>query len=521
LDNNLDFVINQLRQIIDGGAAVFYRKTQKIAAPVFRWLMIPLYHLSVFIRLPWAEAYYVAGNTLKEKYFNAIASDEAYDHSPSIIKIVDRAVRYLNNSIRLKSIRLKYYSCLYGLLYSLGRYQEARTMMHQYTLLQRQDAKRHQLDKLGLEFIPRAFAYGAIGVVYNIDSYIKANRLGMRPARKPVLLVSPNIPLNNPCYIDYWKKHVTIIRSQDSLGDLAALEEKLTIPLNDVLSFHDRTLDIYVADGTVYEKWAKKKLPPLLELKEDHATRGRACLRSLGIPEKSWFVCLHVREPGWRDNRSEREDFRNCDINTYYPAISAIVDSGGWVIRMGDPLSMTPLPKMDGVIDYAHSAEKSDWMDVFLCAACRFCIGTSSGVYTIASAFGTPVLMTNGLPYVNLYALTDRDMFIPRLCRSRSKNQLLKFEELFSPPVSMASSQYEYARLGLDIIENTDEEICSAVTEMLAVSGAGVESSENDIALQTRFKSITADCGLLHGNNQVGVNARIGNRFLIEYSSLL
>ena len=56
------------------------------------------------------------------------------------------------------------------------------------------------------------------------------------------------------------------------------------------------------------------------------------------------------------------------------------MERGAWCLRMGDP-SMRPMPRAPRVIDYAHSAIRSDWMDVFLCARCRFFIGNTSGNY--------------------------------------------------------------------------------------------------------------------------------------------
>jgi putative glycosyltransferase (TIGR04372 family) len=62
----------------------------------------------------------------------------------------------------------------------------------------------------------------------------------------------------------------------------------------------------------------------------------------------------------------------------YIKAIKAVTKAGGWVFRMGDP-SMTPLPKMPQVIDYAHNEIRCDWMDIFLGATFKFLIGTGSG----------------------------------------------------------------------------------------------------------------------------------------------
>jgi putative glycosyltransferase (TIGR04372 family) len=46
-------------------------------------------------------------------------------------------------------------------------------------------------------------------------------------------------------------------------------------------------------------------------------------------------------------------------------------------------------------VDYPFTEAKSDWMDVYLAARCRFHIGTSSGMSFVPLLFGRPVLMTN------------------------------------------------------------------------------------------------------------------------------
>ena len=84
---------------------------------------------------------------------------------------------------------------------------------------------------------------------------------------------------------------------------------------------------------------------------------------------------------------------------------------------MGDP-SMIPLPAMPGVIDYAHSPLRCDWMDVFLCARVRFMLGSASGMCVLASTFGVPCAVANqSLPTVALPYGTA-DLFIPKLLRS-------------------------------------------------------------------------------------------------------
>ena len=287
------------------------------------------------------------------------------------------------------------------------------------------------------------------------------------------------------------------------------------------MPFHEKILMSQRSVGVVREQWIQEKRPPILTLSKEDYARGWKCLKSLGVPEDAWFVCFHVREPGWHENKnSSTENFRNADVNTYIPAIKAIIDAGGWVIRMGDS-SMTALPEMPHVIDYAHSETKSDWMDVFLCAQCRFFIGTSSGLFSFAMAFGNPLVMTNFLAGQALYYFSSQDIFIPRVCRRRKESRLLNFKEMIAPPVGMFSTQYYYEKFELDVIENTPEEIKNVVEEMLMRFNGDLQYSEKDKDLQKKFKDITETCSELYEDEKVAINARMGRDFLCKYMSLL
>ncbi len=104
--------------------------------------------------------------------------------------------------------------------------------------------------------------------------------------------------------------------------------------------------------------------------------RGIEAIKTIGIQKDAWFVTLHVREGKFGEHQVV-EPFRDADPTSYLDAVTAVTNRGGWVVRTGDG-SMSPLPKMQNVFDYATSELNCYWMDVFLCAAARFMIGTSS-----------------------------------------------------------------------------------------------------------------------------------------------
>ena len=378
-----------------------------------------------------------------------------------------------------------------------------------------------QLDRLGIEFISSAFVTGCIGTFENLNTYIMAEKLGLRPSKKLILLLRPGMKITNRKYFEYWTQYMTVVTDPKTIARLDPLERYLTAPIVFLMSFYDKIMISHIALGVVQEQWDKESRPPLLKLSKADYQCGWQCLKKLGVPDGTWFVCLHVRESGWTDSKGSRsEEFRNSDINTYIPAIKAITDAGGWVFRMGDT-STTPLPKLDRVLDYAHSDVKSDWMDIFLCAQCRFMIGTASGLYTVSVAFGKPVVLTNFLPAYGAYSTSVKDVFLPRLCFSRDKNRYLNFKELLSPPIGIMGSQHCYDKSNLVVEKNTPGEIKELVEEMMDRLSGKLEYTEEEEFLQRQFRKLSAECGKAYGDGGVVINARIGREFLKKHVSLL
>ena len=513
-------------QIQKGGLPVLWLKLNILLNRLVKKLLVPFYHLAVFMNISWADAYGFVGIKLARRYWNYRTSSQSDKDDGFGDTIGNRAIVYLKKAIAIKpELSFPRYALsqyLSRLLFSMRRADESFKMMHRITELQSKMIKARQMEKLDIEFIPRCVAVGSIGVYSFLDAYIKAGILGLRPPKKLILLVPSESPVNNLCYLNYWRRYITVISDPRTIKYLSPLERYLTNTITDYISFYDYVLSNNVAMGVANRQWEVENRTPILTLSTEDYDRGWDCLKSLGVPEGAWFVCLHVRGSGWRDDVSSSENFRNCDIKTYFSAIKTIVEAGGWVVRIGDPISMTPLPPMENVIDYAHSDAKSDWMDVFCCAQCRFIIGTSSGMWPISSAFGVPLVMTNLLPTVLMFTFFSQDIFIPRLCWSIKENRYQSFRELLTPPTSMVTSQHSYDNLGLRIEENSAEDINEVVKEMLArLDKKSFEYTEENELLQERFRSLGADFGPLHGKKDVGINARIGNDFLCRNKHLL
>lgn len=315
-----------------------------------------------------------------------------------------------------------------------------------------------------------------IGHIGHLAQFIQAKKLGLLPENNIKYVLVPD-RVANACYLSYLC----------SLGEIDVIHQ------NNYKYFYDHYLlpfcetitvwqtkdgyeDLYSIINKVYERWRSEKRSPLLKIESDHRERGLKVLEDLNIPADAWFVSLHVKD-GDR-SPSNLRDGRNCDIDSYIPAIKAITDAGGYVFRMGDH-TMKPLPEMPNVIDYALSPYKSDWMDVFLWACCRFFVGTTSGPNLIPPSFGVPQLWTNATPLAQCSVPFPNSLMVPKLWYSRTEQRLLTFSEILACPAGWS----ERRTLGDDLVlvDNTADELADGVREMIELTQDGIEEGQYDI----------------------------------------
>ena len=381
------------------------------------------------------------------------------------------------------------------------------SIKQRYIDAQNDFASKHQLDKLGVRFLMEFSLFiGSIGL---LDTYVKMDILGRRSTARPIVLADKPA---NKCYLDYWRRYLPdMITDPLAIKLLSPLAKYLEDQLGAVMdSSGKQVYAFHTWQRAVQEQWESEGRGPLLTLTKSDHERGWECLQALGVPPEAWFVGLHVRDDTGIGNPANC--VRNSDITTYRLAIESIVARGGWVIRMGDP-SMKPLPPMSHVIDYIHSEFRSDWMDVFLWARCRFFIGTNSGPIVVPPTFGVPCVITNWTS-LGLRPWFNKDLLIFKLNWSKSEARYLNFKEVISSALGLIESNEYLASVGVRLVDNTPEEINDVVVEMMDKLDGKIVYSKGDEELQERFNK-------LYINNHRMANARIGRDFLRKWEHLL
>lgn len=346
------------------------------------------------------------------------------------------------------------------------------------------------------------------------DLFVKAGLLGMRPSYKAVVL-APARKIANRSLLSYWTKYLTVVTNPILVRLLWPFERFSLLEYNSSqLRFPDgRILDsttaIYAVQRSYEAKFAGR---PLLTLRDADRARGRRCLENMGVPGDGWFICLHVRESGYLPHL-DYHSYRDVDVSTYFRAVEWIVGHGGWVIRMGDP-TMTKLPPMKQVIDYAHSELRCDWMDVFCLASCKFFLGTTSGPFVASSVFGVPCATANFVP-MGYGPYSSRDIFIPKLYASVDDNRCLAFREVLATPLRRLFRTEEFQQHRIKLIDNSPEDILDLTKELFERMEGDASYTDEDERLQTRFRE------LMRLDPMYETGSRVGRNFLRKYRHLL
>ncbi len=349
--------------------------------------------------------------------------------------------------------------------------------------------------------------------------YLQAQAVGVRPKRRAVIAISRNrVP--NTFLMELWRSQFHLVTHPLLAFLLAPLKwSRLTgtpmyLPRYKIFSKQGNLLEYGPAIDEIVNRYEFiSQGEPLLTLDQGHQDQGRRAMQELGVPGNAWWVALHAREGV---NRSLGGSPRNVAPLTVLAAAQGIIDRGGYVVRSGDS-SMKPLPSMAGLVDYAHSQAKSEWMDIFVIAHSRFLLQSNSGPGGVAWVFGVP---TAGVNYVPLSQglLGQRDMRISKLIVGGSPPEVFSFDHVLGSDVLRdAHTGAGFLQAGVEWRDNSAEEIRELAIEMLDRLDGVAKYEPLDDQLQDRFQEMVA-------SNLTpetwGTMSRVGRHFLRTHVDL-
>lgn len=264
-----------------------------------------------------------------------------------------------------------------------------------------------------------------------------------------------------------------------------------------------------------------ERFPGHLKFTREEEVRGENFLGVMGIPPGSPFVCLIVRDSAYLDAHQPSNDwsyhtYRDSDIKNYTLTAEALADRGYFVIRMGAKVREPVNVVHPRIVDYATNGMRNDFMDIYLCAKCEFCISTGLGLDAIPEIFRRPIVYVNIVPLGMSNTFRKEVISLTKMHVLKEEGRSLTMGEIFHYDVGFCLNTSCYESKGIELIENSPEEIHDVVIEMAERLNGTWEPHEDDEALQRRFWGIfPVDAVDPHGRPVHGeIRARFGASFL-------
>jgi len=149
------------------------------------------------------------------------------------------------------------------------------------------------------------------------------------------------------------------------------------------------------------------KTAPHISLTAKEFKEGKRHLVELGIDPDKPYVCLIVRDGGHYKSKGDLEsagyELLKFDINDFTGVAEVLIESGFQVVRMGSGSERPFTSKPDGVVDYALSKNRSEFLDVYLAATCEFAVSTQTGPDAVCMLFRRPVFYVDVTRYSQFF----------------------------------------------------------------------------------------------------------------------
>lgn len=253
-------------------------------------------------------------------------------------------------------------------------------------------------------------------------------------------------------------------------------------------------------------------------------------IQRIGVSNGSPFICFQSRDSNFLDTNLKEgnwryHDYRDSSIQNYISASEEMTHRGCYAIRMGHTVKESLSVKQPKIIDYA-TKYRSDFLDIYLISKCRFAILPHSGLAHVAIIFRTPVVCVNVIRHIGLLYLTSRDICIPKKLWLKNERRFMTFKEIFNSGVACFGATNQYENYGIEIVENSSEEITAAAIEMDERLKGTWTTTEEDEELQQKFRDIIFKSKLPDGTLvkdilPLGLKCKISAEFLRQNEELL
>jgi len=266
------------------------------------------------------------------------------------------------------------------------------------------------------------------------------------------------------------------------------------------------------------------KQAPLAFTPEEEKS-GQEMLEALGIPRAKPFICFHSRDSAYLDAVDSQmnwdyHDYRDSSIHNYVPAMEKMAQQNGYyAIRMGAIVKEKLKTNNPFIIDYATSGKRTDFLDIYLGSKCRFFLCSDTGMSIIPEVFRTTVVYVNWSLLTRISTFVLDGLTIPKKVFSKKEGRFLTFYEIIHSEIGSCGYSQRFEELGVELIENTPEEITAVTIEMEERLKGTWKATQEDEELQQRFWRIFGPDKLRSPDLRMGTDYLRQNQILLNYGN--
>ena len=321
-----------------------------------------------------------------------------------------------------------------------------------------------------------------------------------QPPKKNIdlLYVNPNDKIYNKQLVKMWKRKLNffpghILEPIKRVNGMIPGWEKHEIELfsaklqkEDDVKVNGTEMDV----DNLFEKYQP------LDFTNKEEVYGKNMLKKFGLEEHDKFVCLAVRDGAYQIKKIPSrfrdwsyQDYRHYDIDNFVLAAEELAKRGYYVFRVGVVVEKPFNLNNPKIIDYANSNLRNDFMDVYLAAKCSFCISTGFGFDEVPIIFQRPIALLI-VPLGDLRAYTEKFFLMTKHHVLKKEKRKLSLSEIFSHGVAYAHDTKIFEQKGIELIDNTPDEIKDFVIEMVDNIEFKKNFNHKDEELQKTFKDL-------------------------------
>jgi putative glycosyltransferase (TIGR04372 family) len=240
------------------------------------------------------------------------------------------------------------------------------------------------------------------------------------------------------------------------------------------------------------------------------------------------YICITSRDQNYLTKRYPNRNWlyhncRNSNIDNLEKLSKFFVSELGYdVVRIGS----NPIKKISWgcktkpmILDYSFSKYNSPKNDIELISGCSLFINNGGGPVSAAVAARRDIVTINHIP-IRLNSGFGWWFWIPKLLKYKNKNNFLSFRHIEEINLSRTNKELDYIKLGIEVIENNDEDILNAVKDYFRIKKGLINIEEKKIL--ARYRKIRKETAHLYcEQNLRNFKDIISPTFLLKYPELL